>query len=194
MLDDGDRRVHLEAISVHVRSMSTLVEDLFELTRLEAGDIQWSMRRVKLSELVTETVDAMRSQGTAKGVAIEVRVPDDLAPAEANPEKVQRVLFNLIQNAIRHTPADGSVTVAAGSNGDSVEIEVADNGEGIPSDERERVFEPFFRRGGEPVRPEDGSGLGLSICRAIVEVHGGRIWLADSTRGTSVRFTLPRAA
>ena len=194
VLDDGDRRVHLEAISVHVRSMSTLVEDLFELTRLEAGDIQWSMRRVKLSELVTETVDAMRSHGTAKGVGIEARVPDDLAPAEANPEKVQRVLFNLIQNAIHHTPADGSVTVAAGSNGDSVEIEVADTGEGIPSDERERVFEPFFRRGGEPVRPKDGSGLGLSICRAIVEVHGGRIWLADSTRGTSVRFTLPRAA
>jgi signal transduction histidine kinase len=102
------------------------------------------------------------------------------------------VLFNLIQNAFRHTPADGSVTVAAESNGTDVTVEVADTGNGIRADERDRVFEPFYR--GDASRTNDGSGLGLSICRAIVEVHGGRIWLADSARGTRVRFTLPRAA
>lgn len=192
VLGDADRHAHLQGISVHVHSMSALVDDLFELTRLEAGDIQWSMRRVELTELLNETVEAMRSQAAVTGVAVESRVPDDLDAAEANPEKVQRVLFNLIQNSIRHTPADGSVTVAAQSNGRSVEIEVADTGEGIPPEERDRVFEPFFRRS-RSARGTDGSGLGLSICRAIVEVHGGRIWLADAPRGTRVRFTLPRA-
>jgi signal transduction histidine kinase len=182
----------LESMSVHVRSMSALVDDLFELTRLEAGDIQWSMERVRLDELVREAVEAMRGHAESKGVAVEARVPADLAPAQANPEKVQRVLLNLIQNAIRHPPTDGSVTVAAGADGDGVvEVEVADTGPGIGADERERVFEPFFR--GDASRTSAGSGLGLSICRAIVEIHGGRIWLADSTGGTRVRFTLPRA-
>jgi signal transduction histidine kinase len=187
----GNGGRYLDEMSLHVRSLSAMVDDLFELTRLEAGDIQWSMQRIRLDELVGETVDAMRAQAEAKGVAVEARVPGDLAQAEANPEKVQRVLFNLIQNAIRHTPADGSVTVVAESSGQSIEVEVADTGAGIPAVDRERVFEPFFR--GDVSRGRGGSGLGLSICRAIVEVHGGRIWLDDSRPGTRVRFTLPRA-
>ena len=101
------------------------------------------------------------------------------------------MLFNLIQNAIRHTPADGSVVVRAAPAGDAVEIEVADTGDGIAADDRDRVFEPFFRGGTQAARPSDGAGLGLAISRAIVEAHGGRIWLADAPRGTSVRFSLP---
>ena len=109
--------------------------------------------------------------------------------AEADAEKVQRVLYNLIQNAIRHTPADGSVTVRAKGGPSGVEVEVADSGEGIPVGEDERVFEAFYR--GERSRGEDGAGLGLAISRAIVEAHGGRIWLEDAQPGTRVRFTLP---
>ena len=104
------------------------------------------------------------------------------------------MLFNLIQNAIRHTPADGSVTVVAEANGRTVEVEVADTGEGVPPGERERAFEPFYRGGEGAARSGDGTGLGLTICRAIVEAHGGEIWFADSARGARVRFSLPRAA
>jgi signal transduction histidine kinase len=182
---------YAEEMGVHVRSLSAMVDDLFELTRLEAGDIQWSIQRVRLDQLVAETVEAMRSQADAKGIAVETRVQSNLAAAEANPEKLQRVLFNLIQNAIRHTPEDGSVTVAAGSVGQAIEVEVTDTGSGIPDLDRERVFEPFFR--GDASRGSAGSGLGLSICRAIIEVHGGRIWLDSTDRGTRVRFTLPSA-
>ena len=182
---------YAEEMGVHVRSLSAMVDDLFELTRLEAGDIHWSIQRVRLDQLVGETVDAMRPQAAAKGVAVETRVENDLAAAEANPEKLQRVLFNLIQNAIRHTPEDGSVTVAAESAGERIEVEVADTGSGIPAVERERVFEPLFR--GDASRGSGGSGLGLSICRAIIEVHGGRIWLDSTEGGTRVRFTLPMA-
>jgi signal transduction histidine kinase len=192
---NGDSRQYLEEMSKHVDALGRLVDDLFELTRLEAGDINWSMQHVQLDELVQETVEAMRGQAAAKRVAVEARVAGELAPAEANPEKVQRVLFNLIQNAIRHTPADGSVMVAAESNGTDLVVEVTDSGEGIDPAERERVFEPFYRGGGESARTRrDSSGLGLAICRAIVEVHGGRIWLEDAEPGTRVRFSLPRAA
>jgi signal transduction histidine kinase len=196
-IDDGlidpasGEQAYAEELAFHIQSLSAMVDDLFELTRLEAGDIQWSMRQVSLGQLVDETVEAMRAQASAKGVAVQTRVRSDLAAAEANPEKLQRVLFNLIQNAIRHTPEDGSVTVTAESAGNAIEVEVADTGTGIPAAERERAFEPFFR--GDASRASGGAGLGLSICRAIIEVHGGRIWLADATRGTTVRFTLPRA-
>jgi signal transduction histidine kinase len=192
LLDPRGGEGYPEEISVHVASLTAMVDDLFELTRLEAGDIQWSMQRVHLDELVGETVEAMRAQAAARGIEVETRVPDGLDPAEANPEKLQRVFFNLIQNAIRHTPADGSVTVAAETHGATIEIEVADTGSGVPVDDRERVFEPFFR--GDASRASGGSGLGLSICRAIIEVHGGRIWLDDAAPGTRVRFTLPRAS
>ena len=196
-IDDGvlDSRTvergHAEEISLHVGALTAMVDDLFELTRLEAGEIQWSMHRVRLDELVGETVESMRAQAAAKGISVRARIPSGLAPAEANPEKLQRVLFNLIQNAIRHTPADGSVMVAAERAGEAIEIEVADTGSGIPAGDRDRVFEPFFR--GDASRGSGGSGLGLSICRAIIAVHGGRIWLDEHGGGTRVRFTLPQA-
>jgi signal transduction histidine kinase len=194
VVDAAERHRYVERMSVHISTLSALIDDLFELSRLEAGDIEWSVQRVQICALVEETVEAMRPHAAARGVEVRAELPAELAPAEANPEKVQRVLFNLIQNAIRHTPADGSVTVAAESNGSAVEIGVADTGRGVAAGDRERLFEPFFRGGDDSARPSDGSGLGLSICRAIVEAHGGRIWLADSARGAHVRFTLPRAA
>ena len=103
------------------------------------------------------------------------------------------MLFNLIQNAIRHTPADGSVVVRAEPVDAGIEVEIADSGEGIAPEEREHVFTAFYRGGADAARTGDGAGLGLAVSRAIVEAHGGRIWLADSPRGARVRFSLPIA-
>ncbi len=193
LLDTPTRDRYLTQMSHHIRALSALIEDLFELSRLEAGEIRWSMQQVMLDQLVEETVEAMRPQAAARGVMVRARIPTQLAPARADPEKLQRVLFNLIQNAIRHTPADGSVTVAAESNAERVEVEVRDSGEGVAPEEREAAFEPFYRGGKDESRSGDGSGLGLAICRAIVEGHGGSIWFADSSAGARIRFTLPLA-
>ncbi|MGI8511284.1 MAG: sensor histidine kinase [Solirubrobacteraceae bacterium] len=193
IVDDATRRTYLADMATHINALSALIDDLFELSRLEAGEIQWSMERVALGELVDETVAAMRLQAAAKGVDVRAEIDGHLAAAQANPEKVQRVLFNLIQNAIRHTPADGAVVVRAEPGPDRVEIEVADTGHGIPAAERPRVFDAFYRGGDGQARTEPGGGMGLAISRAIVEAHGGRIWLADSSLGTRVRFSLPRA-
>jgi signal transduction histidine kinase len=192
-IDDGvageDRDRYLGEIRTHVAVLSDLIDDLFELSRIEAGDISWTMRRVELGDLIGDTVAAFRTSAEERGVHLAADLPSEKVVAEADAEKVQRVLFNLIQNAIRHTPADGSVTVRAKGGPSGVEVEVADSGEGIPAGEGERVFEAFYR--GDSARGEDGAGLGLAISRAIVEAHGGRIWLEDAHPGTRVRFTLP---
>ena len=193
VVDGATKRSYLGQMSTHLDAMSALIDDLFELSRLEAGDIKWSVEQVRLDELVGETVDAMRAQADARSVQVRAELPAGLRPAHGDPEKLQRVLFNLIQNAIRHTPADGSVVVRARPAGDAVEIEVSDTGDGIAADEREHVFEPFFRGGSQAARPSNGAGLGLAISRAIVEAHGGRIWLEDAPSGTRVRFSLPSA-
>ena len=188
IVDDADRKAYLAKLRTHVGALAALIDDLFELSRLQSGELRWSMEQVRLDELVAETVEAMRSDGVAQ---LLVDVPSDLGPARGAPEQIQRVLFNLIQNAIRHTPADGSVVVRARPAGDAVEIEVADTGDGIADHEREHVFEPFFRGGAQAARPSNGAGLGLAISRAIVEAHGGRIWLEEAPHGTRVRFSLP---
>jgi signal transduction histidine kinase len=186
-----ERAAGLDRMAVHLRTLSALIDDLFELSRLESGEMAWSMQRVHLGALVEETIDAMRPAALAKAVAVRAHVPDGLAPASADPERLQRVLFNLIQNAIRHTPEDGSVTVRAEVVDGGLEVEVADTGPGIPAAERERIFEAFQRGGGVPA--DGGAGLGLAISRAIVEGHGGRIWLEPCDAGTRVRFRLQRA-
>ena len=196
-IDDGiveDPREYAARLGIHVRQLSTLIDDLFELSRLESGDLRWSVERVNLDDLVTETVDAMRPQADARAVSVHAELDPRLAAAKANPEQIQRVLFNLIQNAIRHTPADGSVVVRTVGGPSAVEVEVADTGEGISPADRERVFEPFVQGAGREARADGSAGLGLAIARAIVQAHGGEIWLEDARLGTRVRFRLPAAA
>jgi signal transduction histidine kinase len=194
-IDDGvvtgeTRDRYLGEVRTHVGVLSGLIDDLFELSRIEAGEISWTMGRVELRELVGDTVAAMRAPAAARGVSLAAELPPDELLARANAEKLQRVLFNLIQNAIRHTPADGSVTVRARSAAEGVEVEVADDGDGIAPEDREGVFDAFYRGGEAASRGEEGAGLGLAISRAIVEAHGGRIWLEGAAPGTRVHFTL----
>jgi signal transduction histidine kinase len=189
VVDAETRREYAARIGTHVRALGALLDDLFELTRLESGDLTWTMERVRVDALLHETIEAMRPAAEAEEVTVTAELDASIAAARANPEKLQRVLFNLIQNAIRHTPPDGSVTVRAESVGGGIEIEVADTGSGIDGEHRTRVFEPFYRA--DSARSDGGAGLGLAVSRAIVEAHGGTIWLEDAPVGARVRFRLP---
>jgi signal transduction histidine kinase len=183
------RREYAARIGTHVRALGALIDDLFELTRLESGDLTWTLERVRVDALLHETIEAMRPAAEAEEVTVTAELDASIAAARGNPEKLQRVLFNLIQNAIRHTPPDGSVTVRAESVSGGIEIEVADTGSGIDGEHRTRVFEPLYRADG--ARSDGGAGLGLAVSRAIVEAHGGTIWLEDAPVGARVRFRLP---
>ena len=191
LVDADKRREYASRMGTHVRALGALIDDLFELTRLQADDLQWTMEHVRVDELLHAAVEAMRPAAEAGAVAVRAELRPGLRAPRGNPEQLQRVLFNLIQNAIRHTPPDGSVTVRAEDVEGAVEVEVADTGGGIAVEVRDRVFDPFFRA--DAARHQPGAGLGLAIARAIVERHGGAIWLEDAAIGTRVRFRLPAA-
>ncbi len=191
VVDGATAQEYMARIATHVHVLGDLIDDLFELSRLESGELRWSMEQVTLGELVEDAVEAMRPQAAASSVEVRAVLDAGDPLALGDRARLQRVLFNLIQNAIRHTPPDGSVTVRAERVDGGVEIEVADTGEGIPVAERVRVFDAFHRL--DPARTDGGAGLGLAISRAIVEAHGGRIWVADAEQGTRVRLRL-RAA
>jgi signal transduction histidine kinase len=184
----------LEQLGFHLQSLEHLIDDLFELSRLEAGDVEWRLEPVDVRELVEETVEGMGVQARAAGVALEAGVPAGVPPVRGNPEKLQRVLFNLIDNALRHTPGGGTIAVSATPEGGLVAVAVSDTGTGIEAADRARAFEPFFRGGPSASRPRNGAGLGLPICRAIVQAHGGTIDLAPAATGTTVRFSVPQHA
>jgi signal transduction histidine kinase len=192
VVEPARRREYAARINTHVAALAALIDDLFELTRLQSEELSWTMERVRLDELLRAAVEAMRPQADAGAVLVRAELQAPLHAPRGNPEQLQRVLFNLIQNAIRHTPPDGSVTVRAQDVDGAVEVEVADTGGGIPAGARERVFEPFYRA--DEARHDPGAGLGLAISRAIVEAHGGAIWLEDAPVGTRVRFRLPATA
>ena len=179
--------------------LGRLIDDLFEMARLDAGQIALRLEPTPIAALIGETIDALAAQATRQGIALRVRVEGEPAPVLVDPDRIQRVLYNLVQNAIRHTPAEGAVTVAAVGLGPNVRVDVRDTGEGIAPADLPHVFDRFYR--GDKARAREahaghraGAGLGLAIARRLVESHGGRVWVAQPPDGGSVfSFTLPTA-
>ena len=188
VVDDRTAREYASRMSAHVEALGALIDDLFEFSRLEAGELRWSMQQLALDELIRETVDVMRPQAEASAVDVRTVLEARDPVTRGDPARLQRMLFNLIQNAIRHTPADGTVTVHMSRERNRLQIDVADTGPGIPVAAREVVFTPFHRL--DPARSDGGAGLGLAIARAVVEAHGGRIAIVDADAGTCVRVLL----
>jgi signal transduction histidine kinase len=129
-------------------------------------------------------------RGRVGDVTIELQFPPDLPEVPADPVQIDQVLTNLLENAARHSPSSSTVRVHLSLAGRAVRLRVADQGHGIPPEEREKVFEAFYR--GREAPESSGSGLGLAIAQAIVTAHGGRIWVEETTGGgTAVVFDIP---
>lgn len=190
LVDQETVKRYAASMRTNVEVLGALIDDLFELARIEAGALTWSMQQFELGEIVESVIGTMEVEAHQRGIAIHAEAVD-ATDFVGDPARLRRVLLNLLQNAVRHTPADGSVTVKIEkTETGGFEVEVADDGEGIDPADRDRIFEPFYRGGSEAARTRPGTGLGLAIARAVVEAHGGRIWLADSDRGSRFRFSL----
>jgi signal transduction histidine kinase len=180
---------YMQALAEQVRTLSALVDDLFELARIDAGVLTLELEEASLARLVDSCVRGLGAEANRRNVRLETHV-DGVAPVRCAPEKVERVLLNLLTNALRHTPSDGSIAVLVEPARDEVLVSVEDSGEGIAPEVLRRVFDRFWRA--DPARSAGGSGLGLAIARGLIEAHGGRIWAENRPGGGArVSFTLP---
>lgn len=176
-------------LRIETDRLARLVDELFELSVIHAGALRLHFERVALGDLVSDALAASAPTARARGVRLEGRLNSSAPVLEISPSDVTRVLRNLLENAIQHTPSDGSVSIEAGSSDDDAYVSVADQCGGIPSDDLGRVFDLAFR--GEAARtpgPDGGAGLGLAIARGIVEAHHGEI--SVSNVGSGCRFTV----
>jgi two-component system, OmpR family, phosphate regulon sensor histidine kinase PhoR len=187
--DDAEARaLFLPQISGEVERMIRLVVDLLELARSESGAIAPRLERFDLGDVAMSTVNTFAQRADELGVALDVEAPDPVI-VDADREQLVQVAMNLVDNALRHTPAGGSVTVEVQSEGTDALLVVRDTGVGIPFDDLPRIFERFYVVDRSRSRDRGGTGLGLAIAKHLVEIHGGTL-VAESVYGSGASFTM----
>lgn len=181
---------HVAALYDKVLLTSRLVADLQELALADAGGLSIRRGLCNPRTLVEGIAQAIGPQLEDAGVTLTVEAPADLPQVEGDAQRLEQVLLNLLSNAVRHTPAGGTIRIAACSNGPAVELSVCDTGPGLTAEDLLRVFDRFYHEDKPGAR--SGAGLGLAIAKALVEAHGGRIWAENAAGGGACfRFTLP---
>jgi signal transduction histidine kinase len=196
-LEDGlaEPEHYLPALREQVGTLSLLVDDLFELARIDSGVLSLELEDAPLPRLVESCLRGLEAEAQARKVVLETRMDASIPAVRCAPDKVERVLFNLLTNALRHTPSDGSVAVVVKPLQEEVQITVEDTGDGLPTDSLRRAFDRFWRSDRARSSETGGAGLGLAIARGLVEAQGGRIWAENGpSGGARISFTLPRAA
>jgi signal transduction histidine kinase len=195
-LEDGlaEPKEYLPAIDEQVRTLALLVDDLFELARIDAGVLTLELRLASLRGVVESCVRALEAEARARNIDLEIRVDPAVSQVWMAPEKIERVLLNLLTNALRHTPGDGAIAVEVEPRDDQVMIAVADTGEGLTPTAARRMFERFWRGDDSRTAETGGAGLGLAIAQGLVHAHGGTIWAENrAAGGARIAFTLPLA-
>ncbi|MFN2269431.1 MAG: sensor histidine kinase [Anaerolineae bacterium] len=183
---------NLEPLLEQTQLLNRLVEDLRTLSLADAGQLTFSLIAIDVGEWVSGVVTGFRAVAAERGVALNLEVGDSLPEVRIDPGRMAQVVGNVLDNALRHTPEGGRITVGATRQGGDILVTVTDTGPGVPQEHLVHLFERFWR--GEPSRSRrtGGSGLGLAIAQRIVEAHGGRIWAENAPMGgLRVGFSLP---
>lgn len=190
-----EQRTHLGTILKSVNQLNAMVRDLLQAARAESGKIVLEQRCVSIAELIRVAVAMMQATGRQKGVGIETAVEAGMPFVHGDPDRILEVLINLVDNAIKFTPSEGSVSITASrvtTDPDFVCVSVTDTGSGITPDARALIFERLYQDPNSIDNNRKGLGLGLYISRELVTLHGGRIWVAsDGASGSTFSFTLP---
>jgi signal transduction histidine kinase len=183
---------YLHTAQREIRSLSHLIDDLFELAQIEAGGLPLEKSENSLSDLVSDTIESFSELAARQEVTLEGRADPAVDPVVMDAQQIGRVLSNLVGNALRHTPPQGTVRVQAMVQPGGARVEIQDTGEGIPAQDLPHVFERFYRGEKSRSRATGGAGLGLAIAKGIVEAHGGAIEVESQPgQGTRFTFTLP---
>jgi PAS domain S-box-containing protein len=188
--DEKSRR-HLAVVERSAIEMERLISDLLDVARIDAGTFALHRASLDASTLIEETVEVFQTKARAKDVALRCEVAEDVKPIDADHDRLIRVLSNLLSNALKFSLEGRPVSVRAANDERAVRFSVKDSGAGIPESDLPRVFDRFWQA---DRASRTGAGLGLSICKGIVQAHGGRIWVASKVnRGTTFYFTIPVA-
>ncbi|HKV03203.1 MAG TPA: ATP-binding protein [Ktedonobacteraceae bacterium] len=188
--DDEARRSFALSIESEADRLNRLVANLLDMSRIESGALKPEKEWYPIDELIHDVLGRM--QPVLEGRTIHTDLPDDLPPVKLDYLQIDQVLTNLIENALRYTPAGSPIEIGVQAIGDRMIISIADRGPGIPAADRERVFDKFYRVMETQTARTIGSGLGLAVSRGLVEAHGGRIWVENRKGGGAIfRFTLP---
>ncbi|MGP0030928.1 MAG: ATP-binding protein [Acidimicrobiales bacterium] len=196
-IEDGivEPRHYLSALQSQVRLLGALVDDLFELACIDSGAVSLDFDSVDIKLLVASCVQRFDAEARARGVTLSVAQRGGTTQSRCVPDKIERVLANLITNSVRYTPAGGRITVSIAGGAGAVFVSVEDTGIGIGPDMAERIFEPFWRADQARSSASGGAGLGLAIARGLIEAQGGRIWAEPPPAGgTRITFVLPALA
>jgi len=177
----------LDTVHQQALHLNRLVDDLRLLADTESRELRLAIEATDLGEIAERVATSFRPRAEAESVQLETEIAETLPILHVDRVRMEQVLTNLVENAVRHTPPGGSVTVAASRMGDLVRVEVTDTGVGIPPDALPHVFDRLYRADPSRERTTGGSGLGLTIARQLVEAHGGTIW-AESEEGSGSRF------
>jgi signal transduction histidine kinase len=181
---------YLQDILSSGRHLLSLINDILDISKVEAGRMELQPGPVDLRFILQNAVSLVRERATRQGISVALEVDAAVGTIEADERRVKQILFNLLSNALKFTPAGGRVTLSAARVDDAVQISVRDTGIGIRSEDQDRIFEEFQQAG--PGKAVEGTGLGLALAKRFVEMHGGRIWVESVVgAGSDFRFTLP---
>jgi two-component system OmpR family sensor kinase len=190
-LSNRERREYLETASRHAGHLTKLVHDLFELAKLEAHELTPEREPFLLSELIQDVIQKFQLRAQRANVSIEAVDTPDIPFVDADIGMIERVLDNLIDNALQHTPSGGNIQLSMESRDSEVTVKVRDSGSGIPEDILPHIFERFYRKSGAESNSH-GAGLGLAIAQRIIEMHGGKLTVSSMiNRGSEFHFSLP---
>jgi K+-sensing histidine kinase KdpD len=189
--DAESQRDFVAIIDEESDKLTDLISQLLDLSRLQAGKLRIQPVPRRLNEIIGTAMAQLESISAQHRLVI--KIASDLPPMMADTQRIAQVLVNLVSNAAKYAPRATKITVSATTQGANLQITVSDEGPGIPIANRESVFEAFLQLENSPLQQGKGLGLGLAICKGLIEAHGGKIWIADTSSGTAVSFTLPIA-
>jgi len=182
----------IHSLQEETSSLSHLVEDLQELSLADAGELKMNFQPENISDLIDETVAALNPKATSKELTLTSELPDVIPTINIDSHRIKQVIYNLMENAIAHTPKGGKINVSAREQDNKVFVSIADTGEGIPPEDIKLIFERFYRVDKSRTRATGGSGLGLTIAKRLVEAHGGTITVQSTVgQGSTFTFSLP---
>ena len=187
------QKERLEKIDKHSNSLTRLVNNLLDISRIESGRVQMEMREVSIKDILDSVVDVMTPQIKERNISLKINIKTKKDKVRADASQLERVFINLLGNAVKFTPGRGQATISAKEKDNVFEFSVEDSGIGIPRSDLEHVFEEFFRADNALDQKVKGTGLGLSLVKKIIEAHKGKIWVESQLgKGTKFTFTIPK--